>query len=143
MRARTPSLRKARPQPESDSDAASYDDLLQSIRGPAEQMEGLSQLAVAQYTPVVESIIRTRSRDVNHIELTLDGLLDFCHSEPALALFKQLCRYYWTLDPAATAAHVYAYKDMWGDEAEPKSKAASPPPSPKRTKATRPKGGKA
>lgn len=81
MPAKTTSSRKAPPHPEAGLDAASYHDLFHSLRGLAAQMQGISQLAVAQYTPVVESIILTRSRDGNHIEHTLDHLLDFCHSE--------------------------------------------------------------
>ena len=34
-------------------------------------------------------------------------------------LFKKLCRYYWDIDPIATAGHINAYRDMWdSDEIE-------------------------
>lgn len=119
MPAKTPTSRTAPPPPGADIDDAGHDDSLHSLRGLAEQMRAISQQAVAQYTPVVETILRTRSRDVNHIELTLDYLLGFCHSAPVLALFKQLCRYYWTIDPAATASQIHAYREMWdSDESE-------------------------
>ena len=38
-----------------------------------------------------------------------------------LALFKTLCRYYWDIDPSATAAYVHAYREMWDPE-EPSTK---------------------
>jgi len=41
-------------------------------------MQDLQQQAAQQYQPVVDDILRTRSRDIQHIEHTLDGLLDFC-----------------------------------------------------------------
>jgi hypothetical protein len=95
---------------------AAYDDLLQPVSSIVEKMQGLSQMAASQYEPVVEAIIRSRSRDVNHIEHTLDHLLDFCHSPAPLAVFKRLCRYYWTLDPAATARQINAYREMWDSD---------------------------
>ena len=95
---------------------AACDDLFQSVSSIARQMQGLSQTAASQYEPVVEAIVRSRSRDVNHIEHTLDHLLGFCHSPAPLALFKRLCRYYWTLDPAATARQIHAYREMWDSD---------------------------
>jgi len=85
----------------------------QTIKGLAESIQSLNQQAVREYTPVVENILRTRSHDTNHIDHTLDGLLGFCSYEPALVLFKQLCRHYWALDPVATASHIDAYREMW------------------------------
>ncbi len=97
-----------------------YDDLLESLSGLAESMRSLNRQAVREYTPVVESIVRTRSRDIHHIEHTLDGLLSFCGYEPALVLFKKLCRHYWDIDPVATADYVNIYREQWdSDEEEP------------------------
>ena len=93
-----------------------YDSLLQSMSALAEEMRGLSALAVAQHTPVVGAIISTRCRDAQYIERTLDGLLDFCGYEPALHLYRRLCRYYWGIDPAATASYVEAYRMTWDSE---------------------------
>jgi hypothetical protein len=95
-----------------------YDTMFQSIREIAESLQSLNQQAVREYTPVVESILRSQSRDTSHIEHTLDGLLSFCGYEPALVLFKKLCRHYWEMDPVATAAHINAYRDMWDSEKE-------------------------
>ena len=33
-------------------------------------------------------------------------------------LFKRLCRYYYTLDPAATADYVHSYRGMWDSEGD-------------------------
>jgi hypothetical protein len=98
------------------TDEADYRELLDTLRGFAAEMQSLSQVAASQYEPVVDAIIQTRSRDVNHIEHTLDHLLDFCHSPGPLALFKRLCRYYWDFDPTATARQIYAYREMWDSD---------------------------
>ena len=101
---------------EGTGDPAGYQELLESISGIAECLQSLNRQAVREYTPVVEGIIRFRSRDARFIDHTLDGLLDFCAYEPALALFKKLCRYYWDLDPVATAGHINACREHWDSD---------------------------
>lgn len=98
------------------NDMNDYDKLLRSVSAIAEQMRGLQAIVVAQYTPVVETIIATRSRDVRQIEQTLDGLLDFCGHEQALLLYRRLCRHYFDIDPAATAGYINAYRELWDSE---------------------------
>jgi hypothetical protein len=93
-----------------------HDKTFESIGSFAESLQLLNQQAVQEYTPIIENILRSRSRDTNHIEHTLDGLLSFCGYEPALALYKKLCRHYWNLDKAATAYHINAYREMWDSE---------------------------
>jgi hypothetical protein len=93
-----------------------YDDILNKIMGLAENLRGLQELGVAQYTPVVERIISTRSRDTHHIQHTLDHLLDFACHPAGLVLYKALCRYYYTIDPAATADYINYYREMWDSE---------------------------
>lgn len=95
-----------------------YRALLESISGLVASLNDMHQLAVQQYTPVVQTIVRSRSRDVRRIEETLDGLLGHCGYEPALRLYKQLCRHYFTLDPAATVSYINTYREMWDSETE-------------------------
>ena len=90
----------------------------ESIRQLAAGLEALNRRAVEEYRPLVEDILRFGNRNVHHIERTLDGLLDFCGSTVALALYKKLCRYYWDIDPTATASYIRAYRDMWDNPAD-------------------------
>jgi len=83
------------------------DDLaFEAIRELASGLEGLNRRAVEEYTPLVEEIVQFGNRDAQQIERTLDGLLDFCGSAAALALYKKLCRHYWHIDPTAAADYV-------------------------------------
>jgi hypothetical protein len=92
-------------------------DHMQAIRQLAGSMVDLQRQAAQEYQPVVDDILRTRSRDTQHIEHTLDRLLDFCGNETVLQMYKKLCRHYWDIDPAATAYYVNAYREHWdGDE---------------------------
>ncbi len=94
------------------------DGATKAIVALARRVFELQQLAAQQYRPVVEEILRTGSRDAQHIERTLDGLLDFCGHEPVLALYKQLCRHYLPIDPAGTAFYVEAYREQWDRDEE-------------------------
>ena len=80
------------------------------------QLQRLQLQAVQQYQPVVDALLRNSSRDVQQIEHTLDGLLDFCGHAPVLEMYRRLCRHYWDIDPAATADFVKAYRERWDGE---------------------------
>lgn len=84
-----------------------------------DSMRELEQRAALQYRPVVDDILRTSSRDAQHIERTLDGLLDFCGHELVVLMYRQLCRHYWQLDQAAADYYINAYRERWDcDEQE-------------------------
>ena len=77
----------------------------------------------AACAPSVQSIIQSRSRDQRQIEHLLDRLLDCACIPEGLALFRTLCRYYFTLNPTATASYVGAYRDMWDRDGAEEAKA--------------------
>lgn len=97
-------------------DDDSYDSFKNAIIELAGSLAELNRRALAEYTPVVESIIRSKSRDIRHIEHTLDHLLGFCGDDDVLLLYKKLCRYYYIIDPVSTAEYVLAYRDMWDSD---------------------------
>jgi hypothetical protein len=94
------------------------DDLVQSIGEIARARNQLARQAEKQYALEVEHILKTQCRDPRRIERLLDGILDFCFDSAMLCLYKKLCRYYFEIDPRATASYVYAYRDMLDDEGE-------------------------
>lgn len=98
-----------------------YAGMLASIKGLAANLQALNQAAVREYTPIIEAILLSGSRDARHIEHTLDGLLSFCGYEPALQLYKKLCRHYFAINPAATAEYVHVYREMWDSEQKVKA----------------------
>jgi hypothetical protein len=93
-----------------------YDVTSKAILSLAQGVQDLQQRAARQYRPVVDRILCTGSRDIQHIEHTLDGLLDFCGHAPVLDMYKQLCRHYWDIDPAATAYYINAYREYWDSD---------------------------
>lgn len=86
------------------------------IRVLAASLHSLQQQMVVHQAPTVHSLIHGRSRDPQVIEQTLDSLLSCACIPEGLALFKSLCRYYFFLNPTATAEYVHAYRDLWDNE---------------------------
>ena len=95
-----------------------YDATSKALISLARGLRDLQQQAARQYKPVVDGILRTRRRDIRHIEHTLDRLRDVCGHEPVLRMYRQLCRHYWNIDPAATAYYINAYREYWDSDAQ-------------------------
>jgi len=96
--------------------------MFQEIKDLAKRIRDLSNVAAVEYGAVVENIIRSGCRDANEIEHTLDGLFDFCFDAKVLLLYKKLCRYYYDIDPVATAHYVSAYREYWDTPPQKRSK---------------------
>jgi len=105
-----------RPQQDALPDSKAYQDLLQNLTTVLAPLQALHKQAVETHAPTVREILRNGSRDAGLIEHTLDHLLDHACIPQGLALFKSLCRYYWNLNPQATASYINAYREMWDSE---------------------------
>ena len=75
-----------------------YDCLLESIKGIAEQIQGLADMAVVDYTPLVNDICRRKATQ-NEVELLLDYMFSFLGNERMLQLFKHVCHHYFYAYP--------------------------------------------
>jgi hypothetical protein len=85
----------------------------------AKLLEGrnlLAKQAYGQYKPLVNQIITSQNKDLNHICYTLDCILDFCFDEQMLMLYRSLCRYLHGIDANAAISYVNAYREMWDEE---------------------------
>lgn len=78
------------------------------------------QRLVTAWEPIVHEHIASGCMDVNAMQWTLDHLLGCAGQLQGLALYRQLCRYLWSVDPQAAAAAVHAYRETWDpDEQRP------------------------
>jgi hypothetical protein len=80
----------------------------------AGQMVALFRQVVPLANAEVDAIIQSGEQDTVRIDHQLDHMLGFCCDANMLLAFKRLCRYYFGIDPAATAGYVQAYREMWG-----------------------------
>lgn len=95
------------------------------LRQMARQVNELFQRAVLLANGDVDDIIRNGQRDTDRIEHQLDHMLGFCCDPDMLVVFKRLCRYYFDIDPVATAWHINAYREMWDTPNEAENESAS------------------
>jgi hypothetical protein len=81
-----------------------------------DQLQLCYKRAYVIYKPQVEALITRRIQDENTIQHLLDGLLDSCADRKILLLFKRVCRYYWDINPQATADYVQTYRNLWDSD---------------------------
>lgn len=101
-----------------------FDSLVTDIMALVTSLNDLHLQMVLAYMPIVQSIIQSGCQDAHEIEHTLDHLLTCAGHPQGLLLFKFLCRYYYGIDPAATAEYVHFYREWYDDAA-----AVSPAPT--------------
>ena len=79
-----------------------------------ERIQDISELSYNYYKPLVDSIIveKASEKEVEHL---LDYMLDVCHDDRMLNLFKKVCRRYYSLYPEMIASEILAYKE-WYEE---------------------------
>jgi hypothetical protein len=108
--------REVGPKKARTSSKQSLDPLVESMSALIRTYQDLSKRAVEAYTPLVDSIICSKTKDVNRIEFTLDYMLEFASDPNMLVLYKRLCRYLYSIDPAAAATYVQYYRERWDSE---------------------------
>ncbi len=79
-----------------------------------ERIQDISELSYNYYKPLVDSIIveKASEKEVEHL---LDYMLDVCHDDRMLNLFKKVCRRYHALYPEMIASEILVYKE-WYEE---------------------------
>lgn len=81
----------------------------------AEQLKALSNVAVLQYTDIVNDILDEKITDEQEIACILDGMLDFCQFNEMLLLFKQVCRGLYLKHPGLVYNYILYYREMWDE----------------------------
>lgn len=107
---------RERSHPGKPSVTTDFESLVTDITALVASLNDLHLQMVLAYTPIVQGIIQSGSRDVHEIEHTLDQLLPSAGHPQGLLLFKTLCRYYYGIDPAAATQYVYCYRDWYEDQ---------------------------
>ena len=79
-----------------------------------ERIQDISELSYNYYKPLVDSIIveKASEKEVEHL---LDYMLDVCHDDRMLNLFKKVCRRYHALYLEMIASEILVYKE-WYEE---------------------------
>jgi len=99
-----------------DTDSQEYKNMIKGFEPLISKLQELVDISLDYYTPIVDDIIRNKVKDKNTIEHTFDGILDIAHDDRALALYKRLARYYYTIDEEGTLFYINAYREMLDSE---------------------------
>lgn len=92
-----------------------YDSLLKSMNGIVEQMQGLVNMAVVEYTPLVNDIC-SRKASQNEVGLLFDYIFSFLGDERMLQLFKHVCRHYFYTYPGLIHSYILDYRKEYDPE---------------------------
>ena len=79
-----------------------------------ERIQDISELSYNYYKPLVDSIIVEKASE-KKVEHLLDYMLDVCHDDRMLNLFKKVCIRYHALYPEMIASEILVYKE-WYEE---------------------------
>lgn len=79
-----------------------------------ERIQDISELSYNYYKPLVDRIIAEKASE-KEVEHLLDYMLDVCHDDRMLNLFKKVCRRYYSLYPEMIASEILVYKE-WYEE---------------------------
>ena len=79
-----------------------------------ERIQDISDLSYNYYKPLVDRIVAEKASE-KEVEHFLDYMLDVCHDDRMLNLFKKVCRRYYSLYPEMIASEILAYKEWYED----------------------------
>ena len=85
------------------------------VDGLAAQFRALNDMAVREYTPLVDDIC-SRIASRNEVERLLDYLLDFAGNDKILLLYRRVCRHYFQIYPDSIAWYIMEYRKEYDRE---------------------------
>lgn len=85
------------------------------VDGLVSQICALNEMAVREYTPLVDDICR-RIASQNEVERLLDYLLGFAGNDKILLLYRRVCRHYFQIYPESIAWYIMEYRKEYDRE---------------------------
>lgn len=85
------------------------------VDGLAAQFRALNDMAVREYTPLVDDIC-SRIASRNEVERLLDYLFDFAGTDKILLLYRRVCRHYFQIYPDSIAWYIMEYRKEYDRE---------------------------
>jgi calcineurin-like phosphoesterase family protein len=100
------------------SEKETVDEIATGIGALATEMQGMTERALYQLMPISEEIIAGRIYEEKDIDRHLSFMLDFCHDDTVLLLFKRVLRSIHNKHPELAYDYYRLYKDMWDSDEE-------------------------
>jgi len=95
-----------------------YESHLKELEETIRALNRLRDSAFAQYSTLVDSVLRDEISDQRQLERIMDGLLDFCDEERFLQIYKKLCRHIFYRYPQLVGEHVALFRAQFEDATE-------------------------
>lgn len=95
-----------------------YESHLKELEKTIQALNRLRDSAFAQYSTLVDSVLRNEITDQRQLERIMDGLLDFCDEERFLQIYKKLCRHIFYRYPQMVGEHVALFRAQFEDASE-------------------------
>ena len=85
------------------------------VNGLVAQFRAFNEMAVREYTPLVDDIC-SRIASQNEVERLLDYLLGFAGNDKILLLYRRVCRHYFQIYPDSIAWYIMEYRKEYDRE---------------------------
>lgn len=85
------------------------------VDGLVLQIQALNDMAVREYTPLVDDIC-SRIASQNEVERLLDYLFDFAGNDKILLLYRRVCRHYFQIYTESIAWYIMEYRKEYDSE---------------------------
>ena len=97
---------------EKDNIDSEIDSLASKLAPIVERMKEIYNLAVEEYTQLVEDICNRRATE-DEVEWLLTWMLDFADDGRMLMLYKRVCRAYLMIYPEAILYYIMEYRKLY------------------------------
>jgi len=91
---------------------------MKELEKTIQALNRLRDSAFAQYSALVDSVLRDEITNQQQLERIMDGLLDFCDEERFLQIYKMLCRHIFYRYPQMVGEHVALFRAQFEDATE-------------------------
>lgn len=95
-----------------------YESHLKELEETIHALNRLRDSAFAQYSAMVDSVLKDELTDQRQLEKIMDSLLDFCDEERFLQIYKKLCRHIFYRYPQMVGEHVALFRAQFEDASE-------------------------
>lgn len=90
-----------------------YETAMEELKGIVEGISNLRDTAYAQYSALVEKVLKNQITEEQRLEQIMDGLCDFCDETRFIELYRNLCRHIYYQYPQLVGEHVALFRSLF------------------------------
>lgn len=90
-----------------------YQTAMEELKGIVEGISNLRDTAYAQYSALVEKVLKNQITEEQRLEQIMDGLCDFCDETRFIELYRNLCRHIYYQYPQLVGEQVALFRSLF------------------------------